>query len=317
MNLKQKDSGVLVSELKTLVARERETTLQIIYYLREVEARRIYLEEGYPSLYEWSVGELKYSTGEAYRRIQAMRLLQVLPELSTPIQSGELSITNASQAQTAFKKEDQKRKARCEKPLTRQEKKDITDSLMNTSTREAENKLGQVFPDQKKYKKITLELSPELEAKLDELKNLLAKGTPEALIEKLADLALERLRAKKIPAPEKNPHLGKPGPAFITAPEEPLPIPKNRHIPDALKNAVRLRDQNRCTYRARATGKLCGSSYQIEFEHLLPYAFGGAHSLENLTLRCRAHNQHAARKQGFTPPFCETSKAPSLRAPIR
>jgi hypothetical protein len=172
--------------------------------------------------------------------------------------------------------------------------------------------LAHAFPDQKKNKKICIELSPELEAKLEELKNLLSKGTPEALIEKLADLALENLRPKK---EREVPSVAKPAatPSFILAPEQasPPPIPKNRHIPSALKNAVRLRDANRCTYRAQATGKLCGSSYQIEFEHLLPYAYGGAHSLENLTLRCRAHNQYSARKMGL---IKDDPRVPYLRA---
>jgi hypothetical protein len=237
MNLKQKDSCVLVSELKRLVSRERELTMEIIHYMREVNERRIYLEEGYPSLYEWAVGVLKYSTGEAYRRISAMRLLKALPELEEKVESGSLSLTAAAQAQSRFREEDVKRKAEKKNPLTTDEKREITLSLLDTSTREAEKKLDLAFPESKKPKKLEITLSPEL-------------------------------------------------------------TPKNRHIPTALKNAVRIRDQDQCTYPS-PEGKICGSKFYLEFEHLLPDAYGGQRSLDNLTLRCRAHNVMAVRKQGF------------------
>jgi hypothetical protein len=244
------------------------------------------LRDGYPSLFEWSVSVLKYSAGEANRRIQAMRLLKTLPEIEEKLASGRLSLTSAAHAQSAFRREDQRRKENGEASLTREEKRQITLSLLDTSTREAEAKLHEFFPDQKKDRKLEIPLSPELEEKIEELKGLLSEVRLEVLIEKAIDLALGQLRPKATratPAPERG-------------------VPTSRYIPQAIQNAVRIRDQNRCTFTSR-DGRICGTRFHLEFDHLLPYAYGGQHSLENLTLRCRAHNQYAAQKMGFKRPM--------------
>jgi len=65
MNLKLKKDGELVTDIQILVQRERDTTLEILHYLREIESRHIYLERRYPSLFEWVVKVLGYSEGAA------------------------------------------------------------------------------------------------------------------------------------------------------------------------------------------------------------------------------------------------------------
>jgi 5-methylcytosine-specific restriction endonuclease McrA len=69
--------------------------------------------------------------------------------------------------------------------------------------------------------------------------------------------------------------------------------PASRHIPAAIKRAVVNRDQGRCTFVAR-DGRRCGSRESLEFHHLNPYARVRRHRTEEITLRCRAHNRHAA-----------------------
>jgi hypothetical protein len=43
----------LIAELKNLLLQEREVLAEIIRYLQEVDARRLYLELGYSSLFEY------------------------------------------------------------------------------------------------------------------------------------------------------------------------------------------------------------------------------------------------------------------------
>ena len=43
-------------------------------------------------------------------------------------------------------------------------------------------------------------------------------------------------------------------------------------------------------------GKRCGSEHQVQLHHLQPYARKGPPTVENLQLRCRAHNLYAAEK---------------------
>jgi len=74
---------------------------------------------------------------------------------------------------------------------------------------------------------------------------------------------------------------------------ETLP-PASRHIPNAIKRDVLERDGARCTYRSR-DGHRCGERRFLEFHHRQPFGQGGGHSLGNITIFCRAHNELLAQ----------------------
>lgn len=64
---------------------------------------------------------------------------------------------------------------------------------------------------------------------------------------------------------------------------------KGRYIPASVKREVWRRDQGRCAFVA-PDGTRCGSAHGVEFHHVQPYAVGGEATLENIEMRCRAHN---------------------------
>ena len=103
-------NSCLVETLKGLVGEERKILAQILEYLREVERRKIFLEIGYPSLFEFCIRELGYSEGSAQRRISAMRLIRAIPEIKPKIVSGELSLSVVSQAQTFFRSQEKEQR---------------------------------------------------------------------------------------------------------------------------------------------------------------------------------------------------------------
>jgi hypothetical protein len=70
--------------------------------------------------------------------------------------------------------------------------------------------------------------------------------------------------------------------------------PGSRHIPAEVKRAVWLRDLGRCAFVA-TNGRRCGERGFLEFHHVQPYALGGAATVRNIQLRCRAHNDYEAR----------------------
>jgi len=80
-----------------------------------------------------------------------------------------------------------------------------------------------------------------------------------------------------------------------------------RHIPAAVRRAVVERDGGCCTFES-AAGHRCGSRKRLEFDHIQPVAKGGVSTVENLRLRCRTHNQHAA-EQVFGAGFIERKRA--------
>jgi hypothetical protein len=61
------------------------------------------------------------------------------------------------------------------------------------------------------------------------------------------------------------------------------------------KRAVSARDEERCTF-VGTNGEQCPERAFLEFDHVHPRALGGDGDVENIRLRCRAHNQLAAEK---------------------
>jgi hypothetical protein len=43
-------------------------------------------------------------------------------------------------------------------------------------------------------------------------------------------------------------------------------------------------------------GQRCPGSHGLEFDHIVPVALGGKPTLDNVRLRCRAHNQYEAER---------------------
>ena len=70
-------------------------------------------------------------------------------------------------------------------------------------------------------------------------------------------------------------------------------VAQGRHIPAAIRRAVVARDGARCTF-VNTAGKRCDERMRLEFDHEKPIGVGGQTTVENLRLRCRAHNQYAA-----------------------
>jgi len=60
-----------------------------------------------------------------------------------------------------------------------------------------------------------------------------------------------------------------------------------------VQRAVSERDQDRCAFIAR-NGRRCGERRFLEFHHVVPYAAGGKPTIDNIQLRCRAHNRYEA-----------------------
>ena len=63
----------LLHDLETAVMRERGATAQLIALLAEMDTRRLYLQQGYSSLFTYCTGCLHLSEHAAYGRIDAAR----------------------------------------------------------------------------------------------------------------------------------------------------------------------------------------------------------------------------------------------------
>ncbi|MGC3996861.1 MAG: HNH endonuclease [Anaeromyxobacter sp.] len=87
------DDSSLTARLRSLAADERGIKVELLLVLAEVERRKLYLEQGFPSLWAYCREVLHLSEDGAYRRITAMRLLSRFPSLEAPLREGRLSLS--------------------------------------------------------------------------------------------------------------------------------------------------------------------------------------------------------------------------------
>lgn len=287
----------LLSETKSLVARERELLADILRHLREVECRRLFSDLGFKSLFEYATRELGYSEDQAYRRINAMRMVKSLPALEQKIEEGSLSLAALSVANSLFRAE-----AKHSQPLSTAKKTEVLEALKHTSRREAEavaQKFSTLPPQLRKPEtvrrltdgaELRISVSHELQSKIEKVKGLLAHSRPNLstsdLLEELCNRFLEDQK-RKIESSARQ----RTGPRGLSKEATALAenaASKGRAIRLHIKRQVWARDKGRC--------RKCQSIHALEIDHIQPVALGGGNELDNLRLLCRSCNQREAIK---------------------
>ncbi|MCK5074005.1 MAG: HNH endonuclease [Bacteriovoracaceae bacterium] len=270
----------LLSNIKTLVNKEREFTARIIDHLAEIEHRKLYSELKYRSLFEYCVKELSLSEDQAGRRITAMRVSLRVPVIKNKIDKGELSISNANLLSSFFN----------QSKTSQQEKKDVVHRVAGTSKRECENILNSIkkekgLPNSPKAPhirnetqdtvRLSLSINKKTMAKIKKLKGIYAHKQDTDLakiIDLMADSLLEKEEAKQIPKQKS-----------IKTPKK-----KGRYIPKSVRAQVFKRAKNKC--------EICGSIHALQIDHRKPFALGGDNSISNLRLVCRNCNLRSGIK---------------------
>lgn len=307
----------LKTKLEVLVREERNLLCEILDHLKEVERRMLHLHWGYPSLFEY-VKSLGYSESAAFRRISAMRLMKELPVIENEVASGNFNLSQLTAASEYFKKEKKSGNA-----IPAEQKLELLAELKGKSSRECEMIIVSKNPDlivpqeeirllSENLTEIKMVVSQKLLQKIQRVKSIKSHVNPNSthaeLFELLLDETLKQYEKKinavrkgekqaqslmdkrLLPAPEVKVRPGKPKVAFSE-------IRLTRSIPLAHRRFVFNRDQHRCTYQNSETGKICGSTFQLEIDHRMPFSIGGNHSTKNLRLLCRAHNQMREKKK--------------------
>jgi hypothetical protein len=83
----------LIARLKRLVAQDREVTAQLLVHFGEVDARGLYRDQAYHSMFEYAVQALHMSESEAGLRIRVSRLGRQFPVALEMLARGELHLT--------------------------------------------------------------------------------------------------------------------------------------------------------------------------------------------------------------------------------
>jgi Asp-tRNA(Asn)/Glu-tRNA(Gln) amidotransferase B subunit len=256
MNLKSLSDSSLHKGLIELARRERALLSQILAHLREVDNRKLYSAHQCSSLFDYCVRMLKYSEGQAARRVSASRLLREVPELTESILRGELNLTHLNQANSFFKEEGITNKT---------QKAKVLEQIKGKTTRESESLLWSL-KQADTPRKVIITIMEDTREALEELKNLGAHK-----VHDLDGLLMEMARITKaawLPQVQRRSSGAR---------------VDRRYVPAQIKASVWKRDQGRC--------KNCGGRHALQYDHIMPFGAGGKTKLENLQLLCRNCNQ--------------------------
>lgn len=320
----QLSNNELLARVKHLAEREREATASLIAHLAELDERRLYLGEGYSSLFSYCTQVLHLSEPAAYRRIKAGRLVRRFPVILGMLEQGSVNLTTVDllaahltqeNYQEVMKEARNKSKGEIEELCARlhpqpavpssvrklptashstvlSPQKEPAASSLNNDGRPAEspNAPSLVFPPQRPRLAVVAPLAPErykiqftasgdtykkLRLAQNLLRHEIPNGDPAAIFDRALSVLLQDLAKKKLAATDR--------------PRNCRGASDSRHIPAEVKRAVWLRDGGRCAFVSR-DGRRCTEEGFLEFHHVKPYAAGGHAIVNNIQLRCRAHN---------------------------
>ena len=280
------------SKMQALVKTERQITGEILTLVNLAQERKLYLELGFPSLFEWLVKGHHYSESAAYRRIQAARLLQSVPEISEKLDSGEVNLSTLAKAQSAIQA--------CEKKTGEKLSSEIKASLVKKiewkTQLEAERAILTVLPEAKSVQeklspvdadtsKLSTFLPNEVIEELKRVKDLLSHRFPNASFSEIVSHLTKYYLKREDPLKKE--------PASTAAT---VPLRKTKNIRAEVRRTVLQKAGGACEWRDPVTKRRCGSRHQVEVDHVRPRALGGGDEIENLRCLCRNHNMMMAER---------------------
>jgi hypothetical protein len=310
----------LLARVKRLAMSERRATAALVRSLMELDVRRLYLGEGYSSLFTYCTQALHLAEGAAYNRIEAARAAQRFPAILTALEDGAVTLTTVrliAPHLTSANHQDLLVRARHkgkrevealvaslrplpsvpstirELPEPRQVPTDTNPVVLTSTTatpgppvmtpaiRMASRPMETPLAPERYKLQITI--SSETHAKLRRVQELGRHVIPSGDPAEIFDRALTLLLQD----------LERRRCAAVTSPRATSTTEGgSRHIPAPVKREVWRRDEGRCAYIGRE-GR-CTERGFLEFHHVQPYAAGGAATTANIELRCRAHNAYEA-----------------------
>jgi hypothetical protein len=176
-------------------------------------------------------------------------------------------------------------------------------AIINAAPRLPTNSIRSVtVPLSPQRYRLHVTIGKEAVDQLEEIVSLMSHQLPNGdvgqVLERAISLLLEDTKKRRA-ALTKQPRRRKKKPGAI----------KSRTIPAEVKRQVFTRDDGRCAF-VDAKGNRCNSSWQVEFHHVVPFGRNGPNTVDNIQLRCRAHNQYEAELE-YGPKFMKKKRRKS------
>ena len=321
---------VLMRDLGFLARRDRATTAELLAHVGEVDERKLYLPEAFPSMYQYCVGALRMSEDTAFRRISVARAARRFPAIFPAIEDGRLNLTSVlllaphlapDTAEELLAAAGHKTKEEIRLLLAaRFPRPDMPTAVQDGPTAPAQEGLA-VLPVGDPTSQLALERvgSAVQPNALISMEPTAAHGRPTPLspgrfgVQFTMDqethdvlLYVRALLGHAVAAGDI-PEVFKRSLKALAEKLERQKLAKcarsrpgkrsenARHVPATVRRAVWMRDGGQCTFTSDK-GKRCEARSRLEFDHMDAVARGGHATEGRMRLRCRAHNQFTAEQ---------------------
>jgi hypothetical protein len=318
----------LTAALIQLAQDEREATVALIVHLAEFDARRLYEPAGFPSLFQYCRAVLRLSEDAVYNRIQSARAARRFPVIVDMLRARTLSPTTARLLARRLTPENHQELLSAAAGLGKDEVEELlaarfpepevkpsvrllpmpppasvpavppaaAPAAMNNAASGASSSAPEVVapaptptasrstvrPIAAERYEVRFTANADTRQKLQLAQDLLAHAVPSGDLAQVFDRALTALiddlvRRKFAATPHPRDSRGQ--------------AQDSDGIPAQVRRAAYVKDGGRCSF-VSSGGRRCGERRFIEFHHVIPRAAGGQATVENIRLRCRAHNGH-------------------------
>ena len=280
MNLRKFSDSTLDQELRRLASREREILRDILLHIAEVDRRKLFLTFAYANLFDYLTKGVGYSSGSAQRRIDAARLMREVPTLIEQIQTGSINLGQVNLLQKAIRQLQSSAGSPNAKmqQISADMKHQLLTRLENKSVAETETEIAKTFqisPKQacriqhQRDESVRLEMtfSKDQWEKLVQMRQLLSNSLPSGGWEKVIEFVADKVIAQKTHTKTKS-------------------------------KAIEVLNSNKaCQFTDSVSGRRCGSTWQLNVDHIKPKWAGGGDNVENLRILCANHNRFVYRQQ--------------------
>jgi hypothetical protein len=315
MDYRSFSNAALLARLRELAVRERNSVSDFVACLAEADRRaEAILNEGYPSLFDFCVRDLKLAESTAYQRVKAAKLARIRPEILSLLADGAINLSGlcliaprleehpalllrivgktkreieALVASLGVPREapDRMRPLAPAVPAKREESlfcaPPSRDAAHDTPPPPSAPARAEDIPSFEPRMEFRFAAGPRFVEVVERLRALLWHKHPEGRLEDLLYEAASDFLARRDPARQTERAVGRRAPAQRR---------RSRRIPAAVRRAVWRRDAGQCSFSGPA-GR-CGEARSLEIDHVTPWALGGrSDQVSNLRLLCRAHNQ--------------------------
>jgi len=326
-SLAHKSDVALSHDTPQFLFREDSHTADALAHIGEFDARKLYRQAGYDTMHEYLIRACNRSEDAAYDRVQAARCARTFPTMFEMLADGRLHLAGILLLAPYL---TQQNAAELLQASARASKRGIVAMLAARFPRTESLPLVTAIPDLKfgpgriespanglpfgpgrnqrteprtkiepiAQRRFLLQVSigQDTHDLLQTAQELLSHAVPRGEIAEVLQRALQLLVTEL--AKQKYAVTKKSAPARASR--------QARRIPAHVRRAVYERDGGQCTFVSES-GRRCRSRKFVEFDHVQAVAHGGEATVENVRLRCRAHNQLAA-EQAFGAEFMKKKR---------